>query len=105
MACKPMEIQLRPDAKPCAVHTARTIPRAYKSRVKDQFDEMMKRGIMEPVAEGSVWCHPIVIVPKKGSDEVRLTVDLTTLNRQVEHPVHPMKTPKDAMSRFRKRNT
>ena len=98
MACKPMEIRLRPDAKPFAVHTARTIPHAYKSPVKDQLDEMVKKGIIEPVTEASEWCHPIVIVPKNNSDEVRLTVDLTKMNRQVERAVHPMKTPKDAIS-------
>ena len=102
MLCKPMEIHLRPDAKPFAVHSARNIPHAYKSRVKDQLDEMVQKGIIESVAGASEWCHPIVVVEKKGTDEVRLTVDLTKLNKQVERPVHPMNTTKEAIANIQK---
>ena len=66
--------------------------------MKGQLDTMVADGIIEPVSEPSDWCHPIVIVNKKGSTEKRLTVDLQTLNRQVKHPTHPMSTARSALS-------
>ena len=59
---------------------------------------MVSEGIIEPVSEPSDWCHPLVIVNKKGSSEKRLTVDLQTLNRQVKRPTHPMSTARTALS-------
>ena len=41
--------------------------------------------------------HPIVIVEKKGTEEVRMTVDFKKLNSQVRRPVHPSRTPRDAV--------
>ena len=66
--------------------------------MKEQLDTMVADGIIEPVSEPSDWCHPIVIVNKKGSTEKRLTVDLQTLNRQVKRPTHPMSTARSALS-------
>ena len=59
---------------------------------------MLDDGIIEPVTEPSEWCHPIVLVPKKGSSEMRLTVDLRRLNDQVRRPTHPARTPHDAVA-------
>jgi len=95
---EPMEIRLQSGATPFAMYNARTIPHKHKEKVKTQLDEMVQKGIIEPVAEASEWCHPLVVVSKKDSDEVRLTVDLTKLNQQVERPVHPARTPKEAIS-------
>ena len=94
----PMDIVLEPDAKPHCVYTARPIPYAYRDHVKEQLDTMVADGIIEPVSEPSDWCHPIVIVNKKGSTEKRLTVDLQTLSRQVKRPTHPMSTARSALS-------
>ena len=58
---------------------------------------MVEQGIIKPVDEALEWCHPIVIVPKKGTDKIRLTIDLTKINRQVERPVHPMSVPKEVI--------
>ena len=93
-----MDIVLEPDAKPHRVYTARPIPYAYRDQVKEQLDTMVADGIIEPVSEPSDWCHPIVIVNRKGSTEKRLTVDLQTLNRQVKRPTHPMSTARSALS-------
>ena len=43
--------------------------------------------------------HPMVAVPKpKGG--VRITVDMTKLNSQVDHPTHPSLTPQAAIRRI-----
>ena len=94
----PMDIQLQPGAEPSCVRNARAIPFAYRDQVKSQLDGMLDDGIIEPVTEPSEWCHPIVLVPKKGSSEMRLTVDLRRLNDQVRRPTHPARTPHDAVA-------
>ncbi|XP_065190961.1 uncharacterized protein K02A2.6-like [Sycon ciliatum] len=98
MAGPPMDIQLQPDAKPSCVHTARPIPYAFRDQVKSQLDTMVVDGIIEPVSEPSEWCHPIVLVDKKGTTEKRLTVDFKRLNDQVLRPAHPVRTARDVVS-------
>ena len=85
----PMDIQLQPGGEPSCVRNARAIPFAYRDQVKSQLDGMLDDGIIEPMTEPSEWCHPIVLVPKKGSSEMRLTVDLRRLNDQVRRPYSP----------------
>ncbi|XP_064111351.1 uncharacterized protein LOC135218832 [Macrobrachium nipponense] len=92
MAGPPMEIHLKEDAVPFAIHTPRQIPYAFCKPVKNELDSMVQQGDIKPCGdEPSEWCHPLVIVPKaKG---VRITVDLTKLNAQVSRPAHPSPTP------------
>ena len=94
----PMKIHLNEDAKPFAIFTARQIPHAYKEEVKSTLDKMVKDKIIEPLKdEPTPWCHPLVVVPKpKGG--IRLCVDLTKLNENIQRPVYPTLTPKQAVS-------
>jgi len=94
----PMDIQLTNDARPSHINGARAIPYAFRDQIKTQLDDMAAEGIIEPVSEPADWCHPIVIVNKKGTSEKRLTVDLRKLNDQVRRPTHPMTTPREALS-------
>ena len=98
MLGRPMEIRVRADAKPVAAYHARQIPHAYRDQVKSQLDDMVQDAIIEEVTEPSAWCHPIVIVDKKRTNEKRLTVDFKKLNDQVERPTHPAPSPRDAVS-------
>ena len=51
MAGPDMDIVLEPDAKPCGVYTARPIPYAYREQIKQQLDDMVAEGIIEPVTD------------------------------------------------------
>ena len=51
MAGPEMDIVLEPDAKPHWVYTARSIPYAYREQIKQQLDDMVAEGIVEPVTE------------------------------------------------------
>ena len=93
-----MDILLKPDAVPSCVSGPRVIPYAYRDQVKSQLDEMVATGIIESVSKPSEWCHPIVIVAKKGTGKERLTVDFKKLNDQVRRPTHPTRAPRDAVS-------
>ena len=94
---EPMKIHLNEDAKPFAIYTARQIPHAYKDEVKETLDKMVKDKIIEPLKdEPAPWCHPMVVVQKpKGG--IRVCIDMTKLNENVQRPVYPTLTPKQAV--------
>ncbi len=56
----------------------------YMPALRKELDSLVAQGIIEPIEEASEWLHPIVIVPKKGSSEIRMCVDFTRLNRFVK---------------------
>ena len=93
-----MVIHITEDAKPFAVRAARPVPHAWRDNVKSQLDEMVRQGIITPLGdEPSDWCHPLVLVTKSDGG-VRICVDLTKLNKFVKRPLHPLATPRDAVS-------
>ena len=64
--------------------------------LKDEIDEQIEAGILEPVQETpetNYWLHPIVVVPKKGTSKVRLCVDFRRLNQFCIRPSNPEGTP------------
>lgn len=88
----PMKIYLKEGATPFAIHTPRQIPFAFRDQVKKELDSMVEQGIIQPVGDDpSEWCHPLVVVAKNNG--VRITVDLSKLNKQVSRPAHPAPTP------------
>ena len=93
-----MRIHIREDAKPFALTAARKIPFGWRDQVKKQLDDLEAKSIISPVQEPTEWCHPIVVIPKKNSDEVRVCVDLTKLNSYVKRGPHPVCTPHEAVS-------
>ena len=71
-------ITLADDAQPFCVHTPRTIPYAFRDKLRLELDSLQAQGIIYPVTEPTAWCAPIVVTPKKNSDQFRLCVDLPT---------------------------
>ena len=101
MTGEPMKIHLKENVETFAISTTRSIPLAWRDEVKENLDRMTRQGIVKPLGDSPTrWCHPLVVVPKsKGG--VRLCVDLTKLNTFVRRPIHPMKTPKEAVSNIK----
>ncbi|TRY80274.1 hypothetical protein TCAL_12397, partial [Tigriopus californicus] len=95
MKGSPMTIILEDNAIPHQERNARNIPVAYEGQVKKQLDDMLDDVIIERVVEPSAWCHPIVVVNKKGTSEIRMTVDLKKLNSQLESEVAGDETLQD----------
>ena len=63
------------------------LPHAYRQAVKDELEEMISSGIIEPAA--SEWSAPIVLV-KKGDGSLRLCVDYWRLNQVSVSDAYPM---------------
>jgi hypothetical protein len=93
MAGEPATIDLTPDAVPVSTGAFRDIAEAYKEPLKHELDSQVQAGLIEPVDGPSEWLHPIVVVPKKGTKDVRLCVDLRRLNKFCIRPVNPQPTP------------
>ncbi|XP_063591351.1 uncharacterized protein LOC134768457 [Penaeus indicus] len=93
MVGPPMRIHLRENATPFAIHTPRMIPLAFQEPTRKELESLVTQGILKPVEdEPSEWCHPMVVVPKANGG-VRITTDLSKLNKQVSRPAHPSPTP------------
>ena len=86
---EPYSIKLKPDAKPHALFTARTVPLPLRTKVQSQLAAMEKQGVISPVTQPTPWCAGMVAVPKK-SGSVRICVDLKRLNESVLREVYPL---------------
>ena len=82
-------IQLRPDAKPRAIYTARNVPLPLRPQVTAELERMERAGVISKVSEPTPWCAGMVVVPKK-TGRVRICVDLKGLNESVLREVHPL---------------
>ena len=91
-------ISLTEDARPFCVTTPRSIPFAYREKLKQEIHLLVDQGIITPVTEPTDWCAPIVVAPKKGTDCIRMCVDLSKLNRFVRREHYPSVTPAEAVT-------
>ena len=65
------------------MNAPRRIALPLLSKVKVKLEELEKLGVISKVDKPTDWCAPIVAVPKNNGD-VRVCVDLTKLNKQVQ---------------------
>ena len=103
MKGKPYHIDLLPGAVPVNTGASRMVAEPYMPALRKELDSLVAQGIIEPIEEASEWLHPIVIVPKKGSSEIRMCVDFTRLNRFVKRPVNPQLTPWEVVCKIPRR--
>ena len=88
-----LTVKLKDDAKPFYANAPRSIPYAYKDKVQQELDSLRSQGIIEPVTHSSERCAPIVIAPKKNSDDIRLCVDFSMLNKFVKCQLYSSPIP------------
>jgi len=91
-------ICLMEGAEPFCVKAPRSIPFAYREKLQKELDLLQQQGIIVPVTEVTEWCAPIVVTPKKGTDRIRLCVDLSRLNRYVRRERYQSPTPVEAVA-------
>ena len=102
---EPFHIALTADAKPFCVRTPRTIPYAYRDKLKAELDLLQEQNIIAPVTEPIEWCAPIVVTPKKGTENIRMCVDLSHLNKYVKKERYQCSTPAEAVADIASNNT
>lgn len=86
----PYEIKLKPDAKPYCLSQPRRVPLALMQKLKCKIDKIIKLNVIKPVEGPTEWCSGMVIVKKRDTEDIRVCVDLITLNRAVARENHPM---------------
>ena len=91
-------ISLTDNARPFCVNTPRSIPFAYREKLKAELDLLQAQHIIAPVVEVTEWCAPIVVTPKKNTDRIRMCVDLSRLNRYVRRERYQSPTPAEAVA-------
>ncbi len=93
-------ISLTDEAKPFCVKTPRAIAFVYRDKLKSELSTLQEQGIITPVTHvhPTEWCAPIVLTPKKGSDNIRMCVDLSHLNRYVKRERYHSATPAQAVA-------
>ena len=79
------DMKMKPDTK-SIINPLRKVPHLKLNHLKDALDSLCKQGIIEPVTEPTKWINSLVIVEKKSGD-LRLCMDLRSLNQgiQLEH--------------------
>ena len=82
---QPVTLQVKEDAKPYAIATARTVPIPMRKAVEETLQKMEQQDIITKVTQPTEWCAPMVPVPKpkKIPEEdlsVRICVDYKKLN-------------------------
>ena len=91
-------ISVMDNAVPFCVKAPRTVPFAYREKLKEELEVLQRQGIITPVTEVTEWCAPIVVAPKKGSDHIRMCVDLSKLNCYVRRERYQSPTPAKAVT-------
>ena len=92
------KIRLTEQAVPFNVTAPRRLPFAYREALKRELDSLVQQGIITPVTYPTDWCAPIVVTPKKNSEDIRLCVDLTKLNKFVKRERYTSPTPAEAIA-------
>ena len=91
-------IELAEDAQPFCVHTPRAVPFAYCDKLKKELDLLHTLGFIASVTIPTEWCAPIVVTLKKGTEKIRLCVDLSHLNKYVKSERYQSTTPAQAVA-------
>uniref|UniRef100_A0AAR2LI10 ribonuclease H n=1 Tax=Pygocentrus nattereri TaxID=42514 RepID=A0AAR2LI10_PYGNA len=97
---EPVEIQIREDAVPYVVHTARRVPFPMLQKVKDELLRMEENGVIERVTQPTEWCAPMVPVLKRHTGQARICVDLTKLNKSVKRERYILPTSDEITSKL-----
>ena len=93
------EIQLKSDAKPFSLYTARNVPLPLRQNVLQELNRMESIGVISKVDQPTPWCAGMVVVPKK-SGSIRICVDLKPLNESVLREVHPLPKVDDTLAQL-----
>ena len=91
-------IYLTDDARSFCVSTPRSISYTYHDKLKTELDVLKSHNIITPVTKATDWCTPIVVAPKKNSDQICMCVDLSHLNQYVKRERYQSPTPAEAIA-------
>ena len=94
MTGPPVEIHLKDDALPKAVHKPAPVPVHWQDQVYKDLLRDEALGVVEkvPYGEPVTWCHRMVVTRKHNGDP-RRTVDLSPLNKHCNREIFASESP------------
>ena len=93
------EIQVKQDAQPFSLGSARNIPLPLRHKVKQELDAMESQRVISKVQHPTPWCTVMMVVKKKNRG-VRICIDLKPLNRCVLREHHPLPKVDDILGQL-----
>ena len=72
----------------------RRLPFGLRDKVDGKLDELLEKGIIEEIPEATPtrWVSPLVVVPKAGSQDIRVCIDMRRANEAIVRERHPIPT-------------
>ena len=98
MTGEEFNIHLTQDAKACCVNTPRSIPFVHHDKLKTELELLQQQNIIAPIMEATEWCAPIVVAPKKSTENIRMCVDFLHLNQYVQRERYMSPIPAEAIA-------
>ena len=86
-----VKLHVDQDVKPVA-QKHRRVPFHLRDKVEAEVTRLEEAGIIEKVDSATDWISPIVISPKKDSNEIRICVDMVEPNRAIKRTRHVIPT-------------
>jgi len=83
--------------EPRCLYALRPIAADLRTKAKYELDEMLRKGVIEPVERAIEWCSALTIAPK-ADGKIRMCVDLTSLNKFVKREVDSLPRVSDMLS-------
>ena len=96
----PVHITLCEGQEPYNVLAPRRLPFPLLPKVSKKLKYLVETDVIMPVDEPTDWCAPIVVAPKRNSDDIRLCVDLRRLNRAVKRERYVLPTLDDLAAKL-----
>eukprot|EP00112_Aurelia_sp_Birch-Aquarium-sp1_P014152 Seg3035.4 transcript_id=Seg3035.4/GoldUCD/mRNA.D3Y31 product="putative protein K02A2.6" protein_id=Seg3035.4/GoldUCD/D3Y31 len=95
---KDFEVRLHtnPEVKP-VTQAQRCIPFHIRKKVETEIDRLEEDDVIEKVG-ATQWVSPLVITPKKNSEEIRICVDMRLPNTSILRTRHHMPTTNELIS-------
>ena len=91
IGCLPGEYEIKIDQTVTpVVHPPRPVPSALKDSVREELQEMEKKGIIKKVTEPTPWVNSMVVVRKRDKNKVRICIDPSDLNKAILREHYPM---------------
>lgn len=98
-----VSIKLKPGSTPFVQSVPRNVAIPLLPKLENELKRLVDLNIIEPIHEVTEWVSPIVVVPKS-SEEIRLCVDYTQLNKSVLRPYFPIEKVELKLARIKEAN-
>ena len=80
----------------------RRVPFPLREKLDTELERLEKAGIIEKVENATDWVSPIARTPKKGTDELRVCVDMRVPNRAIKRVIEDLRHDVNGVKVFSK---